>query len=63
MGLLKLSNSLRTSHIIKKRWNMVTEKGGAPLVYAFHLQGQFLDQENLKGTDIDNFSHISPFLQ
>ena len=42
---------------------MVTEKGGAPLVYAFHLQGQFLDQENLKGTDIDNFSHISPFLQ
>ena len=40
---------------------MVTEKGGAPLVYAFHLQGQFLDQENLKGTDIDNFSHISPF--
>lgn len=38
---------------------MVTEKGGAPLVYIFHLQAIF-DQENLKGRDIDNFFLIFP---
>ena len=39
---------------------MVTEKGGAPLAHIFHLQGQFLDQENLKGRDIDNFFSYFP---
>lgn len=39
----------------------MTEKGGAPLAYAFHLLGQILDEENLKGRDKDAIIFFSYF--